>query len=195
MFLVLISILENEEDVIFLTELYERYYPIMKRKAFDVSHDYAVVEDMVQESFVKLIDKISTLRSLEPNKLAPYLVHTTQNVTLNYIKQRKRTLNKTHIGINDDGVDLIADDQPTLEDMYSLKEDYQHIGEIISGLSERDQQLLYNKYMLELSDKEIAVTLDIKEANVRSYLTRARRRAMKLLIKKGMGTENEKTYG
>ncbi|MFM9279760.1 RNA polymerase sigma factor [Paenibacillus jiagnxiensis] len=195
MFFFIISTTESKEDEVFLTELYEKYYPIMKRKAFEISHDYNIVDDLIQEAFVRLIDKVQTLKSLEPRKQVSYLVQTVQNITLNYIKQRKRKTDRTVLNTKDDGVEWIVDDQPSLEEMYNLKEEYRQIGLAIRGLSERDRLLLYNKYILELSDKEIAVTLGIQTANVRSYLTRARRRAMKLLLKKGPEAANEITYG
>lgn len=69
--------------------------------------------------------------------------------------------------------------------MYSLKEDYTEIAKILSELSERDQTLLYNKYILEWSDHKLAASMDVQAVNIRSYLTRARRRAMKLLLKNG----------
>ncbi|MHA7581461.1 RNA polymerase sigma factor [Paenibacillus vandeheii] len=86
---------------------------------------------------------------------------------------------------DNDYIDLISDNTLTLEEMYNLKEEYQHIEQTLGVLSDRDHQLLYNKYLLGLSDKENAAKLAIKEANVRSYLTRARRRAMRVLADKG----------
>jgi RNA polymerase sigma-70 factor (ECF subfamily) len=158
----------------------------MKKKALNISRDPIVAEDLVQESFVRLIDKKQTLRMLEPNKLYFYVLQTIQNVTLNYIKKQKKTLEMIHTFADDnDYIDLISDNTLTLEEMYNLKEEYQHIEQTLAVLSDRDHQLLYNKYLLGLSDKENAAKLAIKEANVRSYLTRARRRAMRVLADKG----------
>ncbi|MHA7581462.1 RNA polymerase sigma factor [Paenibacillus vandeheii] len=78
---------EVKSDEHFFTELYGQYYSIMKKKALNISRDPIVAEDLVQESFVRLIDKKQTLRMLEPNKLYFYVLQTIQNVTLNYIKK------------------------------------------------------------------------------------------------------------
>lgn len=185
MFFTILSTVEVNEDVVFLTELYDRYYPIMKKKAYEILQDYDVVDDMIQESFVRLISKATLLRSLEPHKQVSYLVHTVHNTTINHAKQRKRHLNHTSSGITADSIEQIADKQPSIEEMYSLKEDYTEIAKLLSELSERDQTLLYNKYILEWSDHELAASMDVQAVNIRSYLTRARRRAMKLLLKKG----------
>lgn len=186
---------EGNEDINFLTELYEKYYPIMKRKSYEILQNDTIVDDMIQEAFVKLLDKVPTLRTLEPPKLVSYLVHTIHNISINYAIKRKRHWNKTLLGLTEERIEQIADQAPSIEEMYSLKEEYEQIGEILHELSYRDQMLLYNKYILELNDKEIALLMDIQAANIRSYLTRARRRAMKLLLERGSEVENEKTYG
>lgn len=198
MFFFVISTIENQNDADFLVDLYKRYYPIMKKKAYEVAQDYSIVDDMIQESFIRLISKVHILRSLESYKLISYLIHTVRNVTLNYLKKQNRHLDKAYsanAGNSDDGVEWIVDSGPTIEEMYSMKEEYEQIGKTMSKLSVRDQQLLYYKYILELNDTELAVSLDIRAANVRSYLTRARRRALKLLLSKEAEVENEKNYG
>lgn len=183
MFFTILSTVEVNEDVVFLTELYDRYYPIMKKKAYEILQDYDIVDDMIQESFVRLISKAALLRSLDLHKQVSYLVHTVHNTSINHAKQRKRHLNHTSSGITADSIEQIADKQPSIEEMYSLKEDYTEIAKILSELSERDQTLLYNKYILEWSDHKLAASMDVQAVNIRSYLTRARRRAMKLLLK------------
>lgn len=184
MFFTILPTVEVNEDVVFLTELYDRYYSIMKKKAYEILQDYDVIDDMIQESFVRLISKATLLRSLEPHKQVSYLVHTVHNTTINHAKQRKGYLNHISSGITAESIEQIADKQPSIEEMYSLKEDYTEIVKLLSELSERDQTLLYNKYILEWSDHELAASMDVQAVNIRSYLTRARRRAMKLLLKK-----------
>lgn len=176
---------EVKSDEQFLTELYAQFYSIMKKKALNISRDPEVADDLVQESFVRLIDKKQTLKMLEPNKLYFYVLQTIQNVTLNYIKKQKKTLKMIHTFAGDNNcINLISDNTLALEEMYNLKGEYQHIEQTLGVLSDRDHQLLYNKYLLGLSDKENAAKLAIKEANIRSYLTRARRRAMRILSDK-----------
>lgn len=51
--------------------------------------DYDVVDDMIQESFVRLISKAALLRSLDLHKQVSYLVHTVHNTSINHAKQRK----------------------------------------------------------------------------------------------------------
>ncbi|GAC41785.1 RNA polymerase sigma factor [Paenibacillus popilliae] len=73
----------------------------------------------------------------------------------------------------------IADEHVAIGRSYLLYENCLQLRQAISQLSARDQTLLHSKYILELSDKEIAAKLTTSEKNIRSYLTRARRRAYK----------------
>ena len=67
------------------------------------------------------------------------------------------------------------------EDLYIRKEELAELAETINKLSEKDRILLESKYILMLSDKEIAEELNIAPSSVRSCLTRARRRAYAIL--------------
>jgi RNA polymerase sigma-70 factor (ECF subfamily) len=69
----------------------------------------------------------------------------------------------------------------TAEEAYIIKEDSEDLGELMCKLSERDRDLLYNKYIFEFSNKEISELMDIPINNIRQYLVRARKRALNLL--------------
>ncbi len=71
-----LAILENENDKEYITSLYRQYYPLMKKRAFGFTKDYDVVDDLIQDAFLKLIPKISLLRPLNCYKINSYLVYT-----------------------------------------------------------------------------------------------------------------------
>lgn len=76
MFPLFILAIENDDDRAFIQLLYEQYYPVMKKKAYEISRDYNATNDLVNNSFIKLIDKIPTLRSLDCCKRTAYIVYT-----------------------------------------------------------------------------------------------------------------------
>ncbi|GKS10923.1 DNA-directed RNA polymerase sigma-70 factor [Paenibacillus chitinolyticus] len=176
--------LKNKDDHAYFNDLYTKYFWIMRKKAYHILTDYDIAEDIVQDAFINLIGKIDLLRSFGAKKEITYILQTVQNVSLNYVNQRKRRNSKIITG-NDNFIESIADKQPSLEELYNYKEDLDEIVKIINGLSERDRDLLYNKYIMEMRDKEIADLLNVKKENIRSYLTRAKRRAIKLFVKEG----------
>lgn len=173
--------IENESDKEFISGLYEKYYPIMKKKAYDITHDINVTDDLIHEAFIKLIDKIPILRSLSCCKQASYIVNTIKNISISYVRKRNSNANKQFIGDENDIAEMIEDTAITIEESFIKKEDIKSLGELMSKLSERDRNLLYNKYIFELSDKEISELMGIPVNNIRQYLVRARKRAIKLL--------------
>lgn len=57
------------------------------------------------------------------------------------------------------------------------------LNDIISNLPQKQKDLLFFKYILEMSDEDIAEVFEIAPNSVRQYLTRARRNAKKLMEK------------
>lgn len=170
-------------DKAFIVELYNNYYSLMKRKSYEICNDLLLAEDMVHEAFLKLSEKIDTLRKLDCCKTASYVVYTVKNVTINHIKKRS---NKFHSAayIYDENVwESITDLTPQPEELYIKTEELQQLGIAVSKLSENDRDLLYYKYNLELSDKEIASVMGMPEKNVRTYVMRARNRLRKFIYK------------
>ncbi|MDR0292760.1 MAG: sigma-70 region 4 domain-containing protein [Oscillospiraceae bacterium] len=54
----------------------------------------------------------------------------------------------------------------------------------LDKLPERERAVLVYKYVMDMTDNEIAALLDIQPQSVRQYLTRARRNAIMVLNKR-----------
>lgn len=171
----------DEDDRAFIAVLYRQYYPLMKKKAFEISHDYSVVDDLINDAFVRLIEKTSILKSLECCQRTSYIVYTIRNISINYIRQRANKSEKMYLGMSEDLFASIPDAECRIEEICAMEEDYKELSRAIGQLSERDRSLLYYKYNLELSDKEISAMMDISLNNIREYLKRARRRTLRYL--------------
>ncbi|MEK4851499.1 sigma-70 family RNA polymerase sigma factor [Paenibacillus sp. FSL H7-0756] len=181
-----ISTLETEEDKKFISELYLQYYPLMKKKAYEVTYDYNVVDDLINDAFIKLIERIETLSLLEGSKRTTYIAYTIRNISINYIKRRAKKHKYMFLGLSDEMIESISDVNATVEEISTAKETNEEIAKLLEQLSERDRYLLYHKYNLEMSDKEISQVMDIPVNNIRGYLTRARRRALNILKNEGL---------
>jgi RNA polymerase sigma-70 factor (ECF subfamily) len=179
--LLLLQAIEDDNDRAFISQLYEELYPIMKYKVYLITRDYHVVDDIINDAFIRLFDKISILRSLDCCKRTSYIVNTVRNVSLNHIKKRKAENHKRFLQINEEMLTDLPDTAATTEEIYIKYEEYEELGKAILKLKERDRDLLYNKYILELSDKEISELMNIPVDNIREYLVRARRRALKIM--------------
>lgn len=163
-----------------ITKLYQQNYLYMKKLAYRITQDPCIADDLTQEAFIKLIERVSMLQSLDAEKRTYYLSSTIRNISLNYVKRRSNRLKRIYSGALENLTENIADENVSIENSYLLHENCHQLRQAICQLSGRDQALLHLKYIQELSDKEIAAKLKISEKNIRSYLTRARRRAYKL---------------
>ena len=82
---------------------------------------------------------------------------------------------------NDEVIQFIPDDSPTPEEFMMQEHTITELMGAVAQLSESDQTVIRMKYFQNLSDREIAEALEIKEVSVRSRLTRSRQRIGKLL--------------
>ncbi|KAA8784469.1 RNA polymerase sigma factor [Paenibacillus amylolyticus] len=157
---------EIESATNIIEKLYRENYLSMKQKAYYMTHDASTAEDLVQESFVRLFDKKQTLLMLAADQQYCYMVRTVHNVTLNYVEKQKKKRRWIHIFNNENDMDNILDVSPIPEQCYERKEQSKWMEQLLKSLPRRDQQLLRNKYLLGLADKESAHLLGLAEANI-----------------------------
>ncbi len=141
-------------------------------------------EDLTNDAFIKLIEKISLIRTLEGCRLAAYVVYTSRSVAINFIKHRDVQQKHVYYGAKFD----LAEKLPSLtdniiEERIIHQEEITELRDAILKLPEKHKYLLYFKYILEMNDREIANILNIAPDSVRQYLTRARREAKELMEK------------
>jgi RNA polymerase sigma-70 factor (ECF subfamily) len=184
MIMLMITALESEEDKAFMLNLYKNYYALVRKTVYNITRDKHQAEDLANDTFIKLIDKISSIRTLESCSLAAYVVYTSRSVAINFIK--RRDVQQKHLYFGEDA-DL-AEKIPSLtdniiEERIVHQEEINELKDAILKLPEKQKELLYFKYILELHDREIANILNIAPGSVRQYLTRARREAKELIEK------------
>src|SRR5690606_25258732 len=124
---------------------------------YDITRDNDVIEDIINEAIVKLIEKIETIKKLECHKLTSYIVYTIRSISINFISKRDINNKISFLGFEEDLSDNIEDTGTVNPEVsFVIKENINELGKIISKLSESDQDLLFYKYNLEMSNKEIA---------------------------------------
>ena len=81
-------------------------------------------------------------------------------------------------------MEQIAEDGETMDSLVLLSEQAEQLWKIWPKLTEDERFLLEGKYILGYSDQQMAVSLKCSPGSIRMKLTRARRRAMKLLLER-----------
>lgn len=160
------------EDQAFFQEFYRRNQRFLFYCAGRLSRDPAVVEDLVQDTLVRLLLNIPTLRTLNTAKAASYISTTVRSVYIDQCRCRwgaERPLDAQTLealGARTDPMD------------YTAKWDTQILR---SRLSAREWYLLEARYIAGSSDREIASALGCAPDSIRAMLSRARSRARAVL--------------
>lgn len=178
---IIISTLEDTQEREFMARLYEEYERLFFSTALKYAPTHHDAEEIVQDSLVNLIKKVTTLKQLERCTLVAYIVSTVRNTAINHLRKAGRIkLAETDI---DDQSETI-DPQLSLDDLLILRERQQKLAATWLNVPEDDRMLLEGKYLLGLSDGELAELAGCKSNSVRIKLTRARRNALKVMLDK-----------
>jgi len=175
----------SPDDQEYFLRLYESYKRIMLSTACKYSPDAAASEDIVQDALVKLIQKIPTMRRLSNSALASYIVITVKNTVFN--QHRRQTL-INRCTVYDEFTDSVVKKgivapSPTPEELLLLAERKEEFLKVWHKLPERDQDLLAGKYVIGLTDAELAGLFDCKTDSIRVLLARSRKRALTIMTK------------
>lgn len=174
---VIILAIEDESDREFMARLYLDHEKIMYAEMLKICDDRFAMDDVLQDSLIRLIDKIDVLRSLDERKRINYIITTVRNQMRNYLRTQKQNV---HYSLDEEDTSwqktLAAD--LDLDDVLLRKDRVNRLYCIWPQLSEQAQQLLEEKYILGLSNADIAVNLGVKTESVRMMLTRARKEAL-----------------
>ena len=175
--------MSKKADDRLICELFSKYRQMMFKIAFGIFNNKSDAEDIVQDSFLWIIDNFDKISQIPCNKRACYFANITEHLSLNAInKQRTHPTDDIdeHADISSDiFVEKKAVDKITIDE----------VKQIIRTLSEIDR-LMLRLYLFEGRNyKEISRIAGISEGNARICVYRARKRLAKLLKEQGIDYE------
>lgn len=156
----------------FFTELYQKYCPIMRHQVYKLTGKLSQADDLVQEALVRLIGKYDTLRKLDEPQLVFYIVKTVRSVTISALQAGSKREMWSVNWEDDPTAELPCWDTP--EHSFLRCEKQKELSEAVRQLPQAAQDLLYSKYMLELSNETLAEQYGTSQENIRQRLCRAR---------------------
>lgn len=165
-------------DIGGLELLVARYQIKAVRTAFLITHDEPLAEDVVQDVFVRLFQRIQHFDESRP--FEPYLMRSVVNAALNAARKTWRT---AEAGSDSDaeGLETLLSEAASVEDQVMSAQCRQEILAVLGRLSPRQRAAVVQRYYLELSEKEMALTLDVAPGTVKWMLNEARVRLRSLL--------------
>lgn len=177
--LFLLLMLDSESDRALIGELFMLNYHRMKNAALRILHEEAAAEDAVQDTFVRCIKKIDTLKELPEHARSVYLLTAVRHASLDKLRK-----SGAHPSVPIEQVEL-TDESASVEERVEKRLTVETVKDAFSKLPESQQEVLRYKYLLELNDGEIAKALGVSKASVRVYLMRARRAVLALCREDG----------
>jgi RNA polymerase sigma factor (sigma-70 family) len=162
--LVLIEEYKNGSTNAFET-LYKKYAGKMKGVAFRYVNDSFIAEDILQEVFVKVFNKISSYENTGP--FEAWLRRVVVNTSINYYNSVKKETEKiAEFALSPENENTTNE----IETPYTLQELMDAVNMLPAGY-----KMVFNLYAIDkYSHKEIAEALNITEGTSKSQLFKAR---------------------
>ncbi|WP_422656729.1 RNA polymerase sigma factor [Paenibacillus sp. EC2-1] len=162
-------------------EVYYEFYDLVYGQIMYVLRDHTAVEDIIQESFIKVITNKPTFEN--ENKLKAWLRVVSKNTTMNYLRKNKKYRNQVDV----DGVFISEEElvvsSTNIEHQVESKMMEESIVFYLEQLKPEYRQLIEFRWKQGLTYKEIAELLDTREDIVKQRLFRARESVKKMLYR------------
>jgi RNA polymerase sigma-70 factor (ECF subfamily) len=157
-------------------ELVRLYQRLAWKTSLVILRDPADAEDAVQSALIKAWQHLDSFRDGAPFR--PWLLRIVANESRNTRLHRQRIIG--HTGDLPDGTDL-PDREPGPDIQVIVAERSRELVKEINRLPDADREILYAKYVLDLSEPEIAEVLGVARGTVKSRLHRSIVRLRKLV--------------
>jgi RNA polymerase sigma-70 factor, ECF subfamily len=168
-------------DIGGLETLIARYQVRAVRTAYLVTHDEPLAEDVVQDAFVRLFQRGRNFDESRP--FEPYLMRSVINCALNAIEKNSRWVPVD--GCQDsealEALESLLVRAASVEEQVEFAQLKDEISTALSCLPPRQRAVIVQRYYLEMSEKEMAETLDIAPGTIKWLLNKARTRLRRLL--------------
>lgn len=174
-------VLCNKGNQLAQLEVYNRYQQAMYNTAFRIVKNTAEAEDIMQESFITAFSKLNTLK--EASTFGSWLKRIVINNSINQFNKSKR-----FVHISDEILLPMDSNEEAEEDSYSISsEDYSNtkvkeLMHCMEGLNSNYNQILTLHFIEGFDYEEICEILDIRYANCRTLISRAKESLRKKLI-------------
>ena len=162
-------------DITSFEELVRRYDRKLLRIAMQVTHDSEDAQDAVQETFLKVYQKLNQFRGT--SKFSTWLIRIALNESLMKLRKRRyaQELPLDYEDANGENVPLdVADWSPDAEQIYSRAELQEILRKALEELAPILRVVFFLRDVEGLSIKETTAILDLQPSAVKARLHRAR---------------------
>lgn len=160
-----------------LEQIYRQYYPLLLNYGCRLTHNHELVQDCIQNLFLKLMSNSRNLSDTPSVK--GYLLKAFRNNLLNSLAKEDK--HHDFIFIDEIPETLHA---TTEEEDSTLKEDINNLSLAYQKLSPKQKEILYLFYIKGISHKEIASILEINYQSSKNRLSQTLVQLRKLFFQR-----------
>jgi RNA polymerase sigma factor (sigma-70 family) len=166
-------------DIGGLEVLIARYQAKAIRTAYLITHDEPMAEDVVQDAFVRFYERARLFE--EGRVFEPYFLRCVVNAALNAVERQSRTATSLDREADLHDLEGLLKRAASVEEQVEMVQLKQAILQALGALSPRQRAVAVQRYYLEMSEKEMTLSLDIAPGTVKWLLNTARTRLRDLL--------------
>ncbi len=154
--------------------------------------DQSLVEDAMQESFIRLWKSISEGKKIKKN-LKGYIYQIARNCALDSLRQYQKQNCLSLEETQEDGIEgLVAKVTENVEEEFVRKHNEQLVHDVIGDMKEPDRTIFILRYFYYFRVKEIAERMGLNEDNVESRLRRETKKLRGELLERGVLYDEKK---
>jgi len=161
-----------------LEPLVRRYQVKALRTAFLITHDRALAEEAVQESFLRFYRAVKRFDATRP--VASYLLRIVVRVALNIARREQRTTTLDNASLEQVEA-LLNQATRSVESQIAYNALVEEIEQALAALTPRQRAVIVQRYYLGMSEQEMAQRLTVTPGTIKRLLYNARRRLRHLL--------------
>ncbi|RKQ18855.1 RNA polymerase sigma factor [Oceanobacillus bengalensis] len=153
------------------SEIYRAHYKRLFQVSYSITKDIYLAEDVVQETFIKALNKLHTIQVEE--KLTSWLTVIAKRTAIDVIRIER---NKKGVPIEEDELVSIGKEiNQNVEQEVEIAFLMEQVSEAIGRLSYVYQDVMVLKVKYDLKIQEIASQLNINPSSIKTRIRRARK--------------------
>jgi RNA polymerase sigma-70 factor, ECF subfamily len=176
----------------FLNQVLDEVFDGLYGYAMILSRDRTEAEDLVQETCVRAIKAIESLRPGSNAK--SWLFTILRNIWLNQLRQRRSAPKIVELDVDESTAELAVEASKDPHALYASKVERDQVRKAIQQLPDHLREIIVLREYGELSYLEIATLLDCPAGTVMSRLGRARSK-LRSLLSRTLRTPDRKAKG
>lgn len=156
-------------------KLIEEHKNMVMSVAFRIVKDSEIAEDIAQETFITIFNKIHTFEGR--SKLSTWIYRITYNKSLEFLRKKRPEISYEDVDYLKD----LADTSPDPEEKTMSESTAREVREKLDELPDKYRIPLSLYYLSDKSYKEVAEIMDIPIGTVKTYLYRGKTELLKLM--------------